>query len=106
MSLPPFETDKPSFHEGGHCPLVTSSEERDLVVSLIEQVEERVRQATHGCIRHLVVKEERGRILVQGQAPTQYAKQLALCGALQFVSGDRLLRRDHGQVTGPSPGRE
>ena len=28
--------------------------------------------------------------LVQGQAPTQYAKQLALCGALQFVSGDRL----------------
>ena len=60
--------------------------------SLIEQVEERVRQATHGCIRHLVVKEERGRILVlvQGQAPTQYAKQLALCGALQFVSGDRL----------------
>ena len=56
------------------------------MVSLIEQVEERVRQATHGCIRHLVVKEERGRILVQGQAPTQYAKQLALCGALLSLS--------------------
>ena len=69
---------------------MASSEERDLVVSLIEQVEERVRQTTHGCIRHLVVREERGRILVQGQAPTQYTKQLALCGALQFVSGDRL----------------
>jgi hypothetical protein len=69
---------------------VAPSEEHDFVVSLIEQVEERVRQAIHGCIRHLVVREERGRILVQGQAPTQYAKQLALCGALQFVSGDRL----------------
>jgi len=69
---------------------VASSEERELVVTLIEQVEERVRQATHGCIRHLVVREERGRILVQGEAPTQYAKQLALCGALQFVSGERL----------------
>jgi hypothetical protein len=71
-------------------PVLASSEERDLVVTLIEQVEEKVRQATHGCIRHLVVREERGRILVQGQTPTQYAKQLALCGALQFVSGERL----------------
>jgi hypothetical protein len=69
---------------------VTSSEERGFVVTLIEQVEERVRQETHGCIRHLVVKEDSGRILVQGQAPTQYAKQLALCGALHFVSGERL----------------
>ncbi len=69
---------------------MASLEERGLVVTLIEQVEDRVRQATHGCIRDLVVKEERGRILVQGQEPTQYAKQLALCGALQFVSGERL----------------
>jgi hypothetical protein len=60
------------------------------VVTLVEQVEEQVRQETHDCIRHLVVKEERGRILLQGRAPTQYAKQLALCGALRFVSGERL----------------
>ncbi len=60
------------------------------MVTLAKQVEEQVRQATHGCIRHLVVKEDSGRILVQGRAPTQYAKQLALSGALQFVSGEQL----------------
>ncbi len=70
------------------------------MLTLVEQVEERVRQATHGCIKHLVVKEERGRILLQGKAPTQYAKQLALSGALQFVSGERL-RADI--KVGPAP---
>jgi hypothetical protein len=60
------------------------------VPSLIEQVEEQIRQATHGCIRDLVVREELGRILVRGQTPTQYARQLALGGALEFVSGERL----------------
>ncbi len=60
------------------------------MVTLAEQVEQRVRQSTHGSIRQLVVKEERGHILVQGRTPTQYVKQLALDGALQFVSGERL----------------
>ncbi len=60
------------------------------MASISQQVEERVRQATHGAIRQLVVREERGRILLQGRAPTQYTKQLALCGALQFVSGEQL----------------
>jgi len=60
------------------------------VESLIEQVETQVRQATHGCIRGLVVSEERGRILVRGQTSTQHARQLALSGALQYVSGERL----------------
>jgi hypothetical protein len=60
------------------------------VPSLIELVEKQIRQATQGCIRGLVVREELGLILVQGQTPTQYARQMALCGALQFVSGEQL----------------
>ena len=90
ISLPLLEHERPFDTEGGQYLVVAPSEEHDPVVTLIEQVEERVRQETHGCIRHLVVREERGHILVQGQAPTQYAKQLALVGALQFVSGERL----------------
>jgi len=50
----------------------------------------RVRQAAGGRIRDLVVREDGGRILLQGQARTQYARQLALCEALQFVSGEQL----------------
>ncbi len=60
------------------------------MLSLVEQVESQVRQATHGSIRELVVTEDRGRIRISGQAPTQYARQLALCGALQFLSGEQL----------------
>ena len=60
------------------------------MASLIEQVETRVRQTTHDRIRDLIVREECGRILVRGQAPTQYTKQLALSGALQLLSCDRL----------------
>lgn len=60
------------------------------MLSLIEQVETQVRQATHGSIRGLVVREERGQIRISGRAPTQYARQLALCGALQFLSGEQL----------------
>ena len=58
--------------------------------SLVEQVETQVRQATHGSIRGLDVSEDRGQIWIRGQAPTQYARQLALCGALQFLSGEQL----------------
>jgi hypothetical protein len=59
--------------------------------SLAEQVETRVRQTTHGRIRDLAVREDHGRILIRGQAQTQHAKQLALYGALELLSGDRLL---------------
>jgi hypothetical protein len=58
--------------------------------SLAEQVESRVRQTTHGRIRDLTVHEVRGRILIRGQAPTHHAKQLALYGALQLLSGDQI----------------
>jgi hypothetical protein len=61
-----------------------------MTATLAEQVETRVRQATHGRIRELAVREDQGRILIQGQAQTQHAKQLALYGALQLMPGDRL----------------
>ena len=57
--------------------------------SLAQQVEARVRQFTHGRIRNLVVKEEEGQVTVSGQAPSRHAKQLALHGALELLSGDR-----------------
>ena len=56
--------------------------------SLAQQVEARVRQFTHGRIRNLVVKEEEGQVTVSGQAPSRHAKQLALHGALELLSGD------------------
>ena len=58
--------------------------------SLAQQVETKVRQATHDRIRDLAVHEDQGRILIRGQAQTQPAKQLALDGALQLLAGDRL----------------
>ena len=57
---------------------------------LVEQIETQVRQATHGSIRDLVVSEDRGKIRISGQTRTQYARQLALCGALQYLSGEQL----------------
>jgi hypothetical protein len=60
------------------------------MVSLTTQVEARVRQETSGRIRDLTVREDHGRILIRGRTPTHHAKQLALHGALQLLSGDRL----------------
>jgi hypothetical protein len=70
--------------------LATSGWGRIDVLPLVEQIETEVREATHGSIRGLVVSEERGKIRISGQAPTQYARQLALCGALQYLSGEQL----------------
>lgn len=60
-----------------------------LVPTLAEQVETRVRQATHGRIRNLEVTEVGGRVEVRGRVPSHYAKQLALHGALELVNCDR-----------------
>lgn len=60
------------------------------MVPLTEAVATRVHRATHGRIRDLNVREEHGRILVRGQAPSQHAKQLALHAALELLPGDRL----------------
>lgn len=56
--------------------------------SLAQQVEAKVRQLTHGRIRNLVVKEERGQVIVSGQVPSRHAKQLAMHGALEILSGE------------------
>ena len=60
---------------------------------LAEQVEARVRQATHGRIRHLRVEADRDRVVIRGLAPTYHAMQQALHGALQLLPGDRLRLR-------------
>ena len=59
--------------------------------SLVEQVETRVRQSTHGRIRNLVVEESQGRVIVSGQVSTRHTKQLALQGALELLASDRFL---------------
>jgi hypothetical protein len=61
----------------------------DSDLTLAERVESNVRQLTHGRIRNLVVQEVQGQVIVSGQAPSRHAKQLALHGALELLSGDR-----------------
>lgn len=61
----------------------------ETVPSLAERVETNVRQLTHGRIRDLLVSESQGRVIVSGHAPSHYMKQLALHGALEFLSADR-----------------
>jgi hypothetical protein len=61
----------------------------DGVMTLMEQVETRVRQSTHGRIRNLLVEEVQGRLVIRGQAPSHHTKQLALHGALELLPGDR-----------------
>jgi hypothetical protein len=61
--------------------------------SLAERVETKVRQFTHGRIRNLVVQEVQGQVIVSGQVPSRHAKQLALHGALELLSGDRFAER-------------
>jgi hypothetical protein len=36
-----------------------------------------------------VVEEVQGQVIVSGQAPSRHAKQLAMHGALELLSGDR-----------------
>jgi hypothetical protein len=60
----------------------------DTVLSLAKQVEARVRQSTHGRIRNLVVEEVKGQVVISGQAPSRHAKQLAMQGALELLSGE------------------
>jgi len=62
--------------------------------SLAKEVESHVRQYTHGRIRNLVVEEGAGGlVLVSGEVRTWHAKQLALQGALELLSGDRFRER-------------
>jgi len=58
--------------------------------SLAEEIETRVRRSTQDRIRDLIVREDHGRILMRGRAPSQHVKQLALYGALESLSGHHL----------------
>jgi hypothetical protein len=57
--------------------------------TLIQQIEARVRESTHGRIRNLTVEEVKGQVVVRGQAPSHHTRQLALQGALELLSSDR-----------------
>lgn len=56
---------------------------------LVQEVEERVRQTTHGRIRGLAVAENQGRVEIRGQVPSHHTRQLALHAALEILSGDQ-----------------
>ena len=57
--------------------------------SLIQRIETRVRESTHGRIKNLSVEEVKGHVVVRGQVPSHHTRQLALHGALELLSGDR-----------------
>jgi hypothetical protein len=61
----------------------------ELPVSLVRQVEDRVRKTTHNRVRDLAVEEIHGRVVVRGKVSNQHTKQLALQAALELLSGDR-----------------
>jgi hypothetical protein len=65
----------------------------DTAVSLAKRVETQVRRLTHGRIRNLVVEEVQGQVIVSGQAPSRHAKQLAMQGALELLSGEMFAER-------------
>ena len=59
-------------------------------MTLMQLVESRVLQWTHGRIRDLEVREVQGMVVVRGNAPSYHTKQLALQGALELLSGDQM----------------
>ncbi len=61
----------------------------DQAPTLPQLVESRIRETTHGRIRNLSVEEVQGRVVARGQATSQHARQLALHGALEVLSGER-----------------
>jgi hypothetical protein len=61
--------------------------------TLAERVEVKIRQSTHGRIKNLVVEEVSGHVIVSGRVPSRHAKQLALQGALELLSGDHFTER-------------
>jgi hypothetical protein len=59
-------------------------------ISLVQQVESLIRQRSFGRIRDLAVEEVQGRVVVRGQVPSQYLKQLVLLAALEVLPSGRL----------------
>jgi hypothetical protein len=65
----------------------------DVMPTLAQRIESRVRQFTHGRIRNLVVEEIHGQVIISGEAPSRHTKQLALQGALELLSGEQFAER-------------
>lgn len=63
------------------------------VVPLAERIKSRIRETTHDRIRNLEVRESAGQLIVQGQVASHHMRQLALQGALELLSGDRVCAR-------------
>lgn len=63
------------------------------VVPLAERIKSRIREATYDRIRNLEVRESEGQLIVQGQVGSHHVRQLALQGALEFLSGDQFSAR-------------
>lgn len=59
------------------------------IPALIREIEECVRERTHGRIRGLAVEEVGGQVVIRGRVPSHHTRQLALHAALQFLPGDR-----------------
>jgi hypothetical protein len=72
---------------------ISSEDGSQRSTSLAQRVERRIQQFTHGRIRNLVVEEVSGQVVVTGRAPSHHAKQLALQGALELLSGERFAQR-------------
>ncbi len=56
----------------------------------LQQVEDLIQQRSFGRIRNLAVEEVQGRVVVRGQVPSQYLKQLVLLAALEVLPSNRL----------------
>jgi hypothetical protein len=61
----------------------------EILPSLAQRVESKVRQSAHGRIRNLTVAEVQGQVIISGIAPSRHAKQLALHGLLELLPCDR-----------------
>lgn len=61
---------------------------KEVQLTLVQEIADRVRQTTHGRIRDLAVEESQGRVTIRGQVPSHHTRQLALHAALEFLPGD------------------
>ena len=56
---------------------------------MVERVETRVRDLTHGRVRGLVVEERDGRIFVSGQVSSLHINKLTFKVIIEMISGER-----------------
>lgn len=58
-----------------------------IAVTLLQQIEARVRRDTSDRVRDLLVEGSDDGVVVRGQVRTRHTKQLALHAALEFLPG-------------------